>query len=244
MSSIFDRLIRFLFYGAVLLLSQEVGAATLPAMVEKLSPSLIDSDSPKDRQSVDSFIPLGWRIKTQVEGDLNRDLKSDVVVILTKLPKAEVDQKSRGSDRSLMVLFQTERGFRRISVGPKVLWCAQCYGTLATTEGGTPEVKISHGMIIVFQSGGSREALDVTLRFRYDSGLDRFGLIGKDFVIRDRPTGNVRSESINYITRTRLINEIAFDENNGRERRSHRKERIAAIKHFLDDYDSETDTEP
>jgi hypothetical protein len=184
-------------------------------------------------------VPSGWRVEQITHGDLNLDGVEDAALTLRQnladLPKGGQDQGLR----QLLILFGAEKGWRRGDLSTKVLWCAQCYGASAPPEGGTPEVTIKKGVLLVDQESGSRESHRVLARFRWDPPKGKFRLIGRDVMDRDRLSGDAHGSSLNYLTGAGVLTHVRHDEKSGKDKISDRKVKKKLEPVFLDQYDDE-----
>lgn len=132
---------------------------------------------PLDGSSAQDFVPHGWKIKEQIDGDLNGDSKSDLVLTLIEdIP----DENNSDREPALVILLKTENGkWHRAGAADRLL-CRQC----EPKELLKVSVKIEGGVIVVVDQGIEMIQRDIltnrTLRFRYDPGLQRFVLIAKD----------------------------------------------------------------
>jgi hypothetical protein len=155
------------------------------------------------------FIPRGWRIEKQINGDLNRDQRPDAALVLVRNKPAHDDADNpTPRARALVLALRDGKSWRRAGFNNSVL--------LGTRDGGafygvveTPvNVSIQKGVVIVNQEAGSREVSETTYRFRFDQTQKRFALIGYDQTTRDRATGNVATTSINFLTGRKKITKL------------------------------------
>ena len=160
------------------------------------------SKIPAEGRAVADFIPAGWVLEEQVEGDLNGDAVHDLALKLIQgRPAGAKDDEIFERQRALVVLFRGRDGrLRRAGLADRVLQCTSCGGAFYGAAEAPAEVKIERGVIIVNQDFGSREITEHTYRFRYDPAAGRIVLIGFDSTTRDRLTGAVNEESTNYLT--------------------------------------------
>ena len=193
------------------------------------------SQIPGEGKSATDFVPRGWKIEEQIEGDLNRDAKPDLLLQL-------IEDLPAGDDRyrALLVLAKTNNGaWRRIAAAVRLLFCTSCFGVLAGPDGGSPDVKIANGVIVVNHLWGSNEATDHTQRFRYDMPLKRFVMIGEDYEEMDRGKGTSVRESSNYLTGVKIVEKSRINRRGEMVKVSTVKKRVSAPKKFLEDVDYE-----
>ncbi|HEX8651535.1 MAG TPA: hypothetical protein VF708_11905 [Pyrinomonadaceae bacterium] len=195
---------------------------------------------PVEGAAAQDFVPRGWKIEEQVDGDLNADARPDTVLkLIEDLPEETAEGALNIRYRALLVLLKTETGkLHRAAVGARLLQCTGCGGVLGSPGGG--DIQIEKGVLVVYQLSGSRESTDVTQRFRYDARLKRFVLIGEDQVSTDRLTGESTSESTNYLTGVKIIKKTRLDKSGDRDIPvSTATKKIAVTKRFLEDIDYE-----
>jgi hypothetical protein len=121
---------------------------------------------PRTAAAIREFVPSGWMIEAQVEGDLNKDLVPDLAVTLVEQMPANADKDNLPErQRALLVLFKTADGkFSRAALANKVLLCTRCGGAFFGVVETPANVQIAGGVVIVKQEYGSREVAQETLR--------------------------------------------------------------------------------
>ena len=118
----------------------------------------------------------GWRVIGQASGDLNRDGREDIALVieapdgLTEPANAcsADDDYSDAPVRRLVIAFaEPDGGYRRAADEPRVVLRADEGGVM-----GDPfeEVSIGNGSVVLDFYGGSRWRWALTLRFRHDDG--------------------------------------------------------------------------
>lgn len=203
----------------------KAGAFAQPLLCErKISdPTLEDGEK--------SFVPKGWKAKDKMTGDLNGDSISDTVLQI-------LNENADGGDydRSLLILFKDKNGkFTKAAEGKKVIRCSSCGGMLG---GGTADIKIENGILIISQLYGSREATDYLHRFRYEPSTKKFLLIGEDISNYDRATGASEMTSTNYLTNKQIITTAQFNQETDKEDIISKKEKtIQKTRKYLEDVD-------
>lgn len=134
------------------------------------------SDFPKTGNSIGAFIPEGYDTLMMVTGDLDRDTKPDVVMVL----RHDVEEASEPGNtdslpsRILVVLLRKGNGFVLSVASGAVIMCKYCGGIM-----GDPfeSVEIEKGLLIVRHYGGSAWRWGSTYKFRFQN--NNFFLIGK-----------------------------------------------------------------
>ncbi|MDT5060820.1 MAG: hypothetical protein QOH63_1279 [Acidobacteriota bacterium] len=169
--------------------------------------SIDKSRIPMEGNSVNDFVPPGWKLEEQVAGDLNGDSSPDYALKLVEdKPAKNADDTASERQRALVIVLKNKAGkLSRAGVADKLLQCTTCGGAFYGVMEAPANVKIEKGVLTVEQDHGSREMTDLTYRFRYEPGSNRFALIGFDITSHDRLTTEVVSESTNYLTGVRVI---------------------------------------
>lgn len=161
-----------------------------------LNPNLV----PVQGKTVNNFVPKGWTIQDKVEGDINRDGKTDTVLTLIEAGT----QSERG--RALVILIKQPNGnLQRLAVANKLLLCSSCAGVLSSPDGAGTSIEIKSGVITVSQLSGSRLARETLHRFWIDKSSQRLVLIGKDITDFDRANLDSTVTSQNYLTGQQIV---------------------------------------
>lgn len=169
-------------------------------------PAIDKSKIPATADKLTGFVPSGWKIEEQINGDVNADSISDVLLKLVE-DKPKEDKEGRQIDRAralVVVLKGTDGKLTNGAVADKLLQCTGCGGAFYGVVDAPADVKVDKGVIIVDQDHGSREVSGMTFRFRFESASGKFLLIGFDYRSGDRATGDAASESTNYATGARI----------------------------------------
>jgi hypothetical protein len=233
---------RTFFISAILLLSLSGAGAAAARQDEPrrfLDPSLVPAAGREPRE----FVPRGWKTETDaavVTGDLNRDGAADAVLRLVEdMPVENAEGVYNMRYRALVILLaQPGGGYKRAAVATKLLGCTMCAGVLGDPEGGNVQVEIKNGVLNVNQLSGSREATDLTQRFRYDAASGRFRIIGEEVSEYDRAAGGGKSTSTNYLTGVRVI-KTSRTLRGGRESNTTKTTRVPRTSRFIEDVDYE-----
>ena len=196
------------------------------------------SKLPRTAATVREFIPSGWTIEAQVEGDLNKDSIPDLAVTLVEKMPANADKENPPERaRALLLLFKTADGkFSRAGFANKVLLCTRCGGAFYGAVETPTNVEINNGVAIVTQDYGSRETTNETFRFRYDSEVQRFVIIGADVETFDRITGDGIKKSTNFLTGVKLITKTKLNQKTDKiVTVSNTQQRVSRDKKFIED---------
>lgn len=182
-------------------------AATAPAPVIRG----LASEGPRAA----SFVPRGWVLEQQAEGDLTGDRRPDLAVLIRQQRPDDAEH-----DRALVVVERGADGvYARIGVGTRFLLCSSCYGAVAGAVG-TPLLSIRRGVLHIDQLSGSREARERALRFRLDAESGRMQLVGEELNTWDRVDRHGTRTVTNHLARTRVIERFTSDERRSRETRT------------------------
>lgn len=168
---------------------------------------------PASGATVDAFVPNGWRIEQQPRGDLNKDGREDVVLVLRMQDRANiVENDGLGPDefdtnpRMLAVLFADTVGYR-LAVEDHALIPRPDNPVMDDYLGGGDAVQVRRGGFSVslhaWASAGSWSTSNTTFTFRHQDGC--FRLIGYDHGGLHRGSGETNSVSINYSTHKAVL---------------------------------------
>jgi hypothetical protein len=184
-----------------------IAAAQDLAIPEVIYPSL-----PRQAETAEGFVPLGWMLEAQASGDLNQDENADLILVLRQNDPANVIADFEGlgekpfdtNPRILAIAFRD---------GPSGKLSLQLENhTLIprrTEHAADDPFDKDIGIAIVrdgfqvrlnwWMSAGGWETFNTIYTFRRKSG--HFELIGYDRNTTHRGSGDTTSLSINYLTR-------------------------------------------
>jgi hypothetical protein len=189
-----------------LLILMSTGASAQELVIPEVSyPSL-----PKEGASAETFVPQGWKLETQKTGDLDKDGKDDLLLLLRM-------------DDARNVLKHEGLGQNPFDTNPRILAVAFAGGTgkpyrlglenhtligrpvdpvledpLSELGGISIEREVLKVELHLFSSAGSWATGLTTYRFRH--GKSGFELIGFDRSTTGRGDGTQQEVSINYLT--------------------------------------------
>ena len=151
---------------------------------------------------IDAFVPKGWHILDQVNGDLNKDGLPDAVVVVEQNSTRTATEKEmsgpEGLPRVLFVLFQTsDKKYQKAAQSNTICLMSDQGGVMGDPYQ-APE--IAKGVLVVRMQGGSREMWHLTYRFRFQNG--DFFLIGATNDAVDRGTGKSQTYDLNLSTKS------------------------------------------
>ena len=138
----------------------------------------------------------GWTVYQHAEGDLNGDGKPDIAAILSKPAEAEDNGQAL-----LVVYFDDGKGGYTLNTEAEKAICVGCGGPKAAFGEPVGELSISKGILHVDYQGGSRDAFDDDMKWRFDKATKQFLLIGETQHVTDT-LGNEPEETldINYLS--------------------------------------------
>ena len=193
------------------------------------------SQIPAEAESIEKFVPRGWKIEERLTGDLNGDSVPDYALKMVEdQPAKDSNDMATERQRALVILLQkTGGGLSRAAVADRLLQCTRCGGAFYGVMESPANVQIQKGVIVVDQDHGSRDLTNTSYKFRYDAAGGQFILIGFDYADADRATANVISESTNYLTGVRIVTRSK----GGRDTKS--RTAIAVKKTSIEQVDSE-----
>lgn len=158
------------------------------------------------------FVPKSWRIVARAAGDLNKDAKDDIVLVIEDTNKENfLENESLGertlnvNPRYLVILFKDGKGYRLAALNKNFIPPANdedslCLAEPLLQEGG---VSIKKGVLLIdfhyWLSCGSYGVSHECLKLRWQD--NKFVLIGYDSSEYSRSLGDESSESINFITK-------------------------------------------
>jgi len=173
---------------------------------------------PAQGQTKADFVPKGWVVEKENQGDLNKDGVADLLLVLRMNdPKNVVKNDGLGPDELdtnpwMLVVAFAGKAAKKYSlalashtliprhINPVMDDPLEDAGIVKGT------VRIS---LVMFMSAGSWYTSQVKFTFRYQDGC--FKLIGYDSTEAKRNTGETSTVSVNYLTRKAKISEGNFE---------------------------------
>jgi hypothetical protein len=174
----------------------EIPAAVYPALPETASDAA-------------GFVPTGWVLQAQVEGDLNKDGVADLVFVLQETnPKNVLTDNGLGvaelntNPRILAAAFKDGDTYRLGLQNHTLIPRHEYSNTDDPFDKEFPGLEVARGTfsvtLVMFSNAGGWEAGNAKLTFRWQN--DRFELIGWDRRIVQRNTGETTDKSANFST--------------------------------------------
>lgn len=182
----------YVFVIAVFFLEVLPGAAQTRRVAEAIEKIPVNGKVRED------FVPSGWEIRIDADGDLNGDRISDVVIVLA--PPFERVAAHEHAPNILVVLFgKPGGGFRRFAVN------GQLHPPDADARSGLSPM-IKNGVLRVNDNWGDGWVKDINYKFRYDPAVGKLMLIGFDSESYNRMDINSGGKSSeNYLTGVRTV---------------------------------------
>ena len=178
---------------ATLLLLIVVFSASVFADDDRFVP-LDKSKVPMTGRTTADFVPAGWKVEAQADGDLNGDSSGDSILTLIELKPAADKMPARAV---VVLLSNADGSLKNAGVGNRLVRCDGCGNSMEDVE-----IKINKGVINVEQEWGNSASQggNSVMRFRYDKSSAKFLLIGADFFDHGGFSQKISSESSNYLT--------------------------------------------
>ncbi|MCG3773192.1 MAG: hypothetical protein JW384_04424 [Nitrosomonadaceae bacterium] len=157
------------------------------------------------------YLPVGWKVETLVQGDLNADGLSDLAFVRVGTDSKKITKRSDGfaqdrNPRVLVVLLARKEGYAKVGEYLKFIPPAfeDEYENLLDRYDG---LKLEKGVLVVcfqwFVTAGSWSVGEWQHKFRLEAG--RLRLIGTEHNIFMRNSGEKTLTSTNYLTGKRKI---------------------------------------
>lgn len=186
-------------------------AVSSPAQAQETDselPPVTYPDIVTEAATADGFVPQGWKLEFTAQGDLNKDGKSDLALVLRGTDEKNVlinpplgPERYDTNPRMLVVALAKESGYRLVLADRTLIPRPDnpSQDDPLSESGG---VSIDRGSLVVgfylFMSAGGSDTGNWHYRFRLEDG--RFRLIGYDSYNVNRMSGAVDEVSINYLT--------------------------------------------
>jgi len=167
---------------------------------------------PRQAETAEGFVPVGWMLEVQASGDLNQDENADLILVLRQNNPANVIADFEGlgekpfdtNPRILAIAFRDQpSGKFSLQLENHTLIPRRTEPAADDPFDKEIGIAIVRGSFQVrlnwFMSAGGWETFTTTYAFRHRSG--RFELIGYDRNTTHRGSGDTSSLSINYLTR-------------------------------------------
>ncbi len=164
--------------------------------------------------SIKKYIPENWKIIQKIKGDLNKDKKDDLVLIIEETDATKVlkndglgAQLLNTNPRGIMVFFNDNNKYTLISKNLKGFIPSENDVENPCLEDPLNLVEIEKNILIInfnyWLSCGSWYVNNATYKFRYQN--NSFELIGFDHSEFHRASGESKEKSINFSTKEQII---------------------------------------
>jgi hypothetical protein len=150
----------------------------------------------KSGKALKDFVPAGWKVLKQAEGDLNKDNVPDAALVLASLQEDGDSLEATEAPRPLLILLKQADGAYVLSgTNPDLILCKMCGGVF-----GDPleDLKIQRGVVVITHYGGSNQKWGTTHRFRFQDG--DWYLIGETKMSHDGLSGEHHETDKNLVT--------------------------------------------
>jgi len=141
-----------------------------------------------------SFIPEGYVALAHTYGDLNKDKKDDVLLILKHIDEEKnSDVNENPVSRPLLIIIRQKDGsLKQVARNDSVVLCFNCGGAFGDPYAGTT---IKNGYFSIEHYGGSSWKWERIITFKYDKKGNTW-LLHRDGTIRYQPDNSVGGEDI------------------------------------------------
>ncbi len=162
---------------------------------------------PAEARDAAGFVPKGWLLESEKEGDLNKDGAPDLLLVLRmndpkNVVKFDDDRELDTNPRMLVAAFadKAKKSYSLALADHEMIprhtmpQMEPPFDDGAAIVGGTLQLSLS-----LFMNAGGWYTSSIKFTFRHQDGC--FKLIGYDSTVMKRNTGEVQSVSINYLTK-------------------------------------------
>lgn len=173
----------------------------------------------------EDFVPEGWKLESEIKGDLNKDGTDDLTLVLRMADLANVIKAYEGSDRMfdtnprmLVVAVGRKDGgyylaFENHTLTPRNLNSSQD-DPLTQSGGVSVENGTLKATLYLFMSAGGWDTGNTSFRFRIEA--DKLRLIGYDSLNVNRGSGVIEEVSINLLTGKVILTSGSISEDEGK----------------------------
>lgn len=152
---------------------------------------------PDKAMNTRQFVPIGWNLETEVNGDLNKDGVEDVAIVIAKPDHAGCFADDIA--RAVVVAFGDKYGrLHRAALSHSL--ARLDFSLLSDVS-----LTIDRGSLVIENRWGTRELVVERLRFRFNSSIKKFQLIGQDRYQSNRLTMAGEEDTRNLITGDRIF---------------------------------------
>jgi len=140
------------------------------------------------------FIPDGYVVLGHAYGDLNKDKKDDVIMILKNMDEEKTSDVNENVEARplLIILRQKDGSLKQVASNDSVVLCYNCGGAFGDPYTG---ITIKNGYFSIEHYGGSSWKWERIVTFKYDKKANNW-FLHKDGIVRYQPTNEKGSEII------------------------------------------------
>ena len=160
---------------------------------------------PQHGKTVGDFVPRNWETVSKVSGDLNGDNSADYVLVVKANDSKFLNKNDGlGSDtfdtnpRVLIILFKDENGYKLAKQSNTFIVAPESPVMEEPFQGAAIKNAILQLDFEIFYSAGSWSMSQYSYKFKFLSG--EFALIGADRIESMRNTGEMQTQSYNFLT--------------------------------------------
>lgn len=161
----------------------------------------------KPSPAITKLVPNGWKILSSSEGDLNKDIRADVAIIIEKLKpdvviKGDDGKAIHNNPRKFLVFLNHQSGYQLVTENKTIPVAEEKNSCLQDPLEETDGVKINKGILSLdfsyFMACGGWEWPRHFYTFRWQN--NQFQLIGFDYNSFYRNSGEMTDKSYNFST--------------------------------------------
>jgi hypothetical protein len=140
------------------------------------------------------FIPDGYVALGHAYGDLNKDKKDDVILILKNMDEEKTsDVNANVEARPLLIILRQKDGsLKQVARNDSVVLCYNCGGAFGDPYAG---ISIKNGYFSIEHYGGSSWKWERVITFKYDKKANNW-FLHRDGTIRYQPSNEIGGEEI------------------------------------------------
>ncbi len=201
-----------------ILIILEIALCLLLTTYEGFAKTVSPPEFPQNAESAEGFIPKGYRILEDAEGDLNGDGIPDEAMVITLESSEGEEQYNLDSlesyERFLVILFRDGDHYVLKDTNSRCIWCKNCGGVFGDPFSG---LTIKRQVLTISHYGGSNWRWAFDRKFRYQN--NDFYLIGAtdhsfwcvDFCDKYKDFGATNYTDVNFLTGQRYRMTITED---------------------------------
>jgi hypothetical protein len=174
--------------------------------------SKVSSKIAKMGRAMSDFVPRGYDTLATATGDLNKDGKDDVVMVLKdkREDTADVSSDVMDNGRLLVILFKTTDGYVLAGKSGDVVMSKNSGGAFGDPFSG---LDVKNEVLTINQYGGSSDRWSIITKFRYqNNGFYLIGLTNDSYsTLSECEVQTGAYTDINFVTRDRVVKTVKKD---------------------------------